>query len=460
MNRGVIAYMREGKRCAKNTFKIKMNYFKFYLMGLVTLFGSLFIFTFPLVVIANIRMARLAERDEDIQIFKSFEKSDNSKTFFTVFGYYFMLFVFFLAGVVFLGILAGCLFGIGLLIGGVSTPGMIVGGVLAAPLAIALLVFIILFPFMMAPGLYLYDCNTNLGLSGMFYNSIHAMRKTGKWTIFMIGFLTAIRLIFWLAITAGLVILLIMNFDNQALRIVFSILLLGSLVWDFFRIPKIILRAEVAQVLLFNDICSTEKFISYEQSEEHAPKNAYGVSKRTLRAATKEQLLLGLFSRGTKLVDPVNVDQKKLPNEVLPKPEPEPEEDILGDLEEHTLSQVSEVKVKSSYEEVEEITDSYFDKVSNPVVKETTQPVVEETVEPVVEKVEETSKPKMTPAERLALARKRKQELANERLLKEQETSVKENIPEVVEMIEEQSTEEVKPKRGRKPKVNVEENQN
>ena len=66
----------------------------------------------------------------------------------------------------------------------------------------------------------------------------------------------------------------------------------------------------------------------------------------------------------------------------------------------------------------------------------------------------------MTPAERLALARKRKQELANERLLKEQETSVKENIPEVVEMIEEQSTEEVKPKRGRKPKVNVEENQN
>ena len=30
MNRGVIAYMREGTRCAKNTFKNFVNNFKYY----------------------------------------------------------------------------------------------------------------------------------------------------------------------------------------------------------------------------------------------------------------------------------------------------------------------------------------------------------------------------------------------------------------------------------------------
>ena len=72
MNRGVIAYMREGNHCAKNTFKKFGNILKFYFLEIVSFFGSLFIFPIPMMTLARMRVARLAERDEDIQIFKSF----------------------------------------------------------------------------------------------------------------------------------------------------------------------------------------------------------------------------------------------------------------------------------------------------------------------------------------------------------------------------------------------------
>ena len=107
MNRGVIAYMREGNRCAKNTFKNFINTFKYYFLGLVIFLGALCPITLPFVSILSIRVARLAERDEDIQVFKSFERVDNQKTFWTVLGYYFFNGIFFLAGLILIALLAG-----------------------------------------------------------------------------------------------------------------------------------------------------------------------------------------------------------------------------------------------------------------------------------------------------------------------------------------------------------------
>ena len=332
MNRGVIAYMREGNRCAKNTFKNFGNILKFYFLELVSLFGSLFIFPIPMMTLARMRVARLAERDEDIQIFKSFEKSDSAKHFWTIFSYYFMKFILFLAGIVFITLLAGIFGGIGLLIGGVGKPGYIVGCILAAPFAIVLVLFIIIYPFMLMPGIYLYDCNTNLGLSGMFYNSIDAMRKTGKWTTFMTSFLYALRHLLWLVLIGGSTALLVLYFDQPAIRVISAIALLAFLVLYFFRCARLLLGRRVARVLLLNDICSTEKYVSLNPStEENTPKNIYGVSKRTLRAAKKEQLLLGLFTNGPKLKDPEGVDQSKLPNEVASEDTLEvEEEDVLA----------------------------------------------------------------------------------------------------------------------------------
>ena len=332
MNRGVIAYMREGNRCAKNTFKNFGNILKFYFLEIVSFFGSLFIFPIPMMTLARMRVARLAERDEDIQIFKSFEKTDSSKHFWTIFAYYFMKFILFLAGIVFILLLAGLCGGIGILIGGVGSPGYIVGGILAAPFVIVLLVYLLLFPLMLTPGIYLYDCNTNLGLSGMFYNSIDAMRKTGKWTTFMTNFLYALRHLLWLSLIGGSVALLVIFFEQPAIRIISAIALLAFLVLYFFRGARLLLGRRVARVLLLNDICSTEKYVSLNPvTEENTPKNVYGVSKRTLRAAKKEQLLLGLFTNGPKLKDPEGIDQSKLPNEIASEDSMEiEEEDVLA----------------------------------------------------------------------------------------------------------------------------------
>lgn len=332
MNRGVIAYIREGNRCAKNTFKKFGNILKFYFLEIVSLFGSLFIFTIPMMTLSRMRVARLAERDEDIQIFKSFEKTDSSKHFWTIFAYYFMKFVLFLAGILFITLLAGICGGIGFLIGGADMPGLIVGGILAAPFALILLLFIIEFPFMLMPGIYLYDCNTNLGLSGMFYNSVDAMRKTGKWTTFMTDVVYCLRHLLWLGLIGGSAALLVAFYEQPAIRIISAIALLVFLVLYFFRGARLLLGRRVARVLLLNDICSTEKYVSLNPvTEENTPKNIYGVSKRTLRAAKKEQLLLGLFTNGPKLKDPEGIDQSKLPNEVASEDSTEiEEEDVLA----------------------------------------------------------------------------------------------------------------------------------
>ena len=332
MNRGVIAYMREGNRCAKNTFKNFGNILKFYFLEIVSLFGSLFILPIPMMTLARMRVARLAERDEDIQIFKSFEKTDSSKHFWTIFAFYFMKFILFLAGIVFIVLLAGIFGGIGFLIGGAGNAGFIVGGILAAPFALVLVAFLLLFPFMLMPATYLYDCNTNLGLSGMFYNSIDAMRKTGKWTTFMTNFIYALRHLLWLSLIGGSVALLVLYFEQPAIRIISAIALLTFLVLYFFRGARLLLGRRVARVLLLNDICSTEKYVSLNPvTEENTPKNVYGVSKRTLRAAKKEQLLLGLFTNGPKLKDPEGIDQSKLPNEIASEDSMEiEEEDVLA----------------------------------------------------------------------------------------------------------------------------------
>lgn len=331
MNRGVIAYMREGNRCAKNTFKRIGNILKFYFLEIVSFFGSLFLFPIPMMTLARMRVARLAERDEDIQIFKSFEKTDSSKHFWTITAFHFMTFILFLAGIVFIVLLMGVFGGIGLLIGGVDKTGFIIGGILAVPFAIVLLIFLILFPFMLMPAIYLYDCNTNLGLSGMFYNSIDAMRKTGKWTTFMMNLVYFLRHLVWLILIGGCTAALILYFSQPVIRIISAVLLLVFLVLYFFRAAKLLLGRRVASVLLYNDICSSEKYVSLAPvTEENTPKNVYGVSKRTLRAAKKEQLLLGLFTNGPKLKDPEGIDQSKLPNEVESEVEEEKEEEILA----------------------------------------------------------------------------------------------------------------------------------
>ena len=509
MNRGVIAYMREGTRCAKNTFKNFINTFKYYFLGLVIFFGSLCPITLPFVTIISIRVARLAERDEDIQIFKSFERVDNSKTFWTILGFYFFNGIFFLSGLVLLAILGGIFFGVGILIGGVNTVGYIIGGVLALPIGIVLLAYLIVYPFMMMPAIYLYDCNPKLGLSGMFYNSVNAMRKTGKWTIFMMSFLYSLRIIFWLALVAAPAVFMIIKYDNDIIRIACSVLTLGFGTVFFFKFAKLLLAYQVALVLLFNDICSSEKYISLDQTEENTPKNVYGVSKRTLRAAKKEQLLLGLFTNGEKLVDPEGVDQTKLPNEVEDDEEEFIEEEILADDELESVTEVkeastlvnedgsidrresaryykepvqmTEIHVESSLEEkVEETTEpkenrsSFIDLFAESLteVVATPQPAVEETVEPepVVEKPKRGRK-KATVVEEESIPTVEEsvsEEIENDSSVTEEEIeSILDNILNVDEIsevdLEETPQQEVleeiveKPKRGRKKVVKEEE---
>ena len=354
MNRGVIAYIREGNRCAKNTFKNFRNVLKFYFLEIVSFFGSLFVYPIPMMTLARVRVARLAERDEDIQIFKSFEKTDSSKHFWTLFAYYFMISILFLAGIVFITLLAGLFGAIGYLLGGASEVGLILAIIFAAPFGIILLIYLLVFPFMFQPATYLYDCNTNLGLSGMFYNSIDAMRKTGKWTIFMMNLIYSIRHLLWLVLIGGAGALVFGFYDQPAIRVPSAIALLVFIVLYFFRAARLLLGRRIARVCLFNDICSTEKYVSLEQStEENTPKNIYGVSKRTLRAAKKEQLLLGLFTNGPKLKDPEGVDQSRLPNEVDDEKELVVEEEEV--LAQPVPENVVEISDNKNPEQVEKV---------------------------------------------------------------------------------------------------------
>lgn len=310
MNKGFRFYFKGGFRAAKSTFKKRGNWAKYYFLMILCLLSKVLLVS-PAFALVKTRIAYRAKASNDIYVFDALKKSDNLKNFFSVIIWALSIFMIFISGIVLI-----C--GAGLL---VATLGYYVASAtdyrnyialgLLIPFAIVLVVFLIGFVFLFAPGLFIFNKDQRITSSLNIYNSVASMRRAGKWTLFMINFIHFLIFVVYVGIGGIAVWLLldqkmmITDIIGRSLGIIFGIILLV-----FY--PKFSLARRVAIYSLFDDVVEINldyksifvptareqiEQAKVESKAKIAKKPSKAMRKNTKRyvAKNKEEILKNLF---------------------------------------------------------------------------------------------------------------------------------------------------------------------
>ncbi len=256
MNRGCVTYFKEGIKGAVNALKKdKKNYFKYYMFLIASALGSLFLITIPIFLLANIRMARYAKENEDIEVHKSFTGAENPKRWLLV------LLTNLLVGLILAGgslaIALPFATGIPFIMSLVRVHAIIptvLMALLYTVLYALLLVFSILTTLKYVPVNYIIDKNSSLSVSEVLQVSHDSMGKDGKITYFgleifysiLIGIVT-----FFLMIP---ILLIVIFNENTAVFIVGSLFLGGILLIILLLLPIFVLGNQISIISLFDDV--------------------------------------------------------------------------------------------------------------------------------------------------------------------------------------------------------------
>ena len=188
MNQGFVSYFRDANEVSKNVFKKRINVIKYYFMALASLVSTIFIFLAPIFSLANIRIAREAKVNRNINVLKSFAASNTAKSYWNVLLVSVFKLILFLSGILLIAVFTAILVLFGIGVSGINTRATnIVCIIFAVPGAIALLIYLFLFPFYVAPMNFIIDKKPSMGISNILYNSVNSVKKTGKRTIFLIN---------------------------------------------------------------------------------------------------------------------------------------------------------------------------------------------------------------------------------------------------------------------------------
>ena len=147
MNQGFVSYFRDANEVSKNIFKKKINVIKYYFMALASLVSSIFIFLAPIFSLANIRV-----------VLKSFAASNTAKSYWNVLLVSVFKLILFISGILLIAVFTAILVLFGIGVSGINTRATnIVCIIFAVPGAIALLIYLFLFPFYVAPMNFIID---------------------------------------------------------------------------------------------------------------------------------------------------------------------------------------------------------------------------------------------------------------------------------------------------------------
>ena len=308
MNQGFVSYFRDANEVSKNIFKKKINVIKYYFMALASLVSSIFIFLAPIFSLANIRVAREAKVNKNINVLKSFAASNTAKSYWNVLLVSVFKLILFLSGILLIAVFTAILVLFGIGVSGINTRATnIVCIIFAVPGAIALLIYLFLFPFYVAPMNFIIDKKPSMGISNILYNSVNSVKKTGKRTIFLINLVYyLLLLLFTLVFFLIPVVLLFINsgvYRHNAIFIAGVITLAIVLLPFLYFLPRILFARKLAIISLYNDSIELNEYdnenieeyfkISIEKKDKEKKKKD---SKKKIKAKRKEELLISLFS--------------------------------------------------------------------------------------------------------------------------------------------------------------------
>lgn len=417
MNRGFGFYFGNAIKSSARTLWHKGNLLKYFAWAIMELLSLGTVVLGATVPLANVRQAKIAERENVIDIPQSYKVACRAQPFWTMVLAIVLEALIFLAGIILIGIASALLGAVGyavsLFVDKVA-PGIIML-VFLAPGMLALLVYFIIMPMLFAPTAYVIETNPDIGAADAISICFNTMKSRGKGTLFLNYFIPALMegAILGLGGAVEYVLLLFVGLSNPVLYLALAVLVGILFVVAFALIvPMFTLARKISNKSLFEDIvldpvnaskrtsgvnirkCKGVKFDPARYENELSmlfdetysdrvpmPENPSAIKKRQLeeRKAARE-------------VSTVSADYVKPVAEEKPAYKPEPEKISASDEEDGELLTVSDL-----------IRDVEVAEEPSPVAEEpaAAAPVAEEPnkAEPAAAEPEKVAEPVEAPAE-------------------------------------------------------------
>ena len=443
MNKGFKVYFKEGMKNSKKTLKGKGNLLRYYLFLALVVLSIVCPLLLPVLCMASFRLARQAKYENNIEVCKLLKPSDNSKNYWTLVLVGLMKGLLFLAMLLVVAFLIGVCFlfgyGVQFVIGDYSG---IIPLAFMVPGAVLLLIFLLVYPFATVPASFLVENTDGENASKVLFDSVHALKKTGKRTLFatyLVQYLITIGILAVGIIVPYLPVYFMQDYLGLGLTI---ILFTVSSVIMLKILPKYDLAFAIARLSLFEDL-STDVY--------KASQRVKGLSIKGIESIVVEDTLTALFECDDTAVKRVEevireaqeikvvsvVEEQQVQEEVTPVVT---EEQLEPKVETAPAEEVVETKVEKVIPEVKK---PETPKVEAKKVVET-KPVEEKPVveEPVVEEVvqEEPAVEETMPVEE---AEPILEEVTEESSLEEEVLEENSNEELVEELVEEPAAEEV-----------------
>lgn len=186
MEKGFKKYYKEGFKSSLKALK-GFGIFKYQLLMLINLLGTILIFPRPLVSLVNVRVIKNTRINKKISITNSLQSFDHPISFWSLMISKIMTFVLFLGIVLLIALLTSILFFFGLMISTFIGDNGLTAILFSVPGGILLLAFLISIPYIYIPVKYVVDSNPQITFSKTMYNALYSLKQGGKRTIFLNG---------------------------------------------------------------------------------------------------------------------------------------------------------------------------------------------------------------------------------------------------------------------------------
>lgn len=257
MNRGFGFYFGNAMKSSCKTLWHKGNLLKYLAWVIMELLAPFTLVLGAMFSLANVRQAKIAERENTIDVPQSFKVACRAKPFWTMFLATVLEALIFIAGVLLIGVatmLLGAIgYAISLFVSEVEP--MLIIMIFCVPGGLMLLVYSVIMPILLAPTAYVIETNPDIGAADAISICFNTMKSRGKATYFLTNFVTLLIECAILGLGAAAEVAIALFVDDIRLAVVLGILV-GIVVFVGFALvaPMFSLARKISQKNLFEDI--------------------------------------------------------------------------------------------------------------------------------------------------------------------------------------------------------------
>lgn len=257
MNRGFRFYFAQAMRASNKSLWKKGNILKYLAYFIMSCLAAFTFVLSPMFRLADVRQAKIAAKENTVDIPQSFKVACRAKPFFTMLLATVLEALLFIAGLILIGI-AACLLGVvgyAVSLFVTEVPPMLIMYVFLAPGGLAIAVYSIVMALLFAPTAYVVETNPDMGAANAVSICINTMKSRGKWTYFITLFVTFLIEFLILAVGAGVEAAVILFIDDVRLSVVLAVLV-GIVFFVGFALvaPMFGLARKVTVYSLFDDV--------------------------------------------------------------------------------------------------------------------------------------------------------------------------------------------------------------